>query len=160
MILSLWMLACNGGTVTLETDEPLVDTEPEIMDLGTLEGLVFVQSDTVGLASYHFDAGDDVTIDYSNAPNGWHLDDGEPFPAKKPFVDMSFDGDLTFRGTIDWSEPEGSTVDGNQTWVYTMIFDEDFETIESGNLLTFDSDGGQTGDLAFGVDLIYARYDD
>ena len=43
-----------------------------------------------------------------------------------------------FKGTIDWDE---SAFGGSTRWEYTMIFSEDYETIESGTVLDTKSDG-------------------
>ena len=40
----------------------------------------------------------------------------------------------TFTGMIDWSKPEGSTVDSAQIWAYSIVFAADWTRIEGGKI--------------------------
>ena len=94
-----------------------------------LENKVFIQGNTVGLASYHFYEFN-PHISYSNIPGNWKLDNGEMPPHEKPFQNYQYDSDTrTFTGDILW---EDATFKGDAKWKYTMIFDEDFTTIPGG----------------------------
>ena len=129
------------------------DTEVEP---NPLIGMVFVQSGGVGLASYHFDAVDDIYINYSAAPSSWYLDNYQPFPDEKAFIDTSFDLELrAFYGTIDWSYPEATTADGAERWVYEMLFSADYQTISGGGIRMYSPSDAFLGEYAFGVDLFY-----
>ncbi|HCH63655.1 MAG TPA: hypothetical protein DFR83_12690 [Deltaproteobacteria bacterium] len=124
--------------------------------MNPLLGTVFIQNGGEGYASYHFDAEDEIYISYEAAD--FQLDSGRSFPDQKYFVDISFDlDDRAFLGTIDWSEPEGSTVGGAERWEYLMVFDEDYQVIESGSVLLIDSRGGTLDEIYFGSDLEYER---
>jgi hypothetical protein len=121
-----------------------------------LIGMVFVQSGGVGLASYHFDAVDDVYINYSNAPPSWVMDNYLPFPDEKVFVDTSFDLDIrAFYGTIDWSDPEDTTVYNAETWEYEMLFSADYSTISGGSVQMYSPSDVLLDEIYFGVDLFY-----
>jgi hypothetical protein len=121
-----------------------------------LVGMVFVQAAGVGVASYHFDAIDDISINYSNAPGTWHLDDLSPFPDEKPFTDTSFDlAQRAFYGTIDWSSPEGTTANGAERWVYEMLFSDDYGTIEGGSVKMYDASDVLLDEQFYGTDLFY-----
>jgi hypothetical protein len=124
-----------------------------------LDGLIFVQEGYgVGFASYHFDAADDIYIDYSTAPNDWLLDNDAPMPLKKAFVEISYAGARTFAGVADWSDPEGTTIaDGDERWEYVMVFDEAYATIESGTMSAYRPNGDLRYVLFFGEDLRYQR---
>lgn len=134
-------------------------TEADTDGFEALAGLRFVQSSGLGVASYHFDAEDDIYIDYSAAPDDWALDDGSPLPTRKAFIETGYEGIRTFDAVIDWSTPEGSTSGGVQKWVYSMVFDEGYTAITSGTLEGYDSDGELMYILAFGEDMIYTRYE-
>ena len=145
----------DSDTDTDADSDADTDADDEV-DLGPLQGLVFVQSGTVGLASYHFDGPGDVYIDYSEAPANWRLDDGSRFPDQKAFIDQGFDEDSrTFAGTIDWSDPEGTTAEGSRTWVYEMVFDRSYTEIAGGQVVGYAADGERLFRSEFGEDLEY-----
>merc|ERR1711972_897447 len=108
-------------------------------DPSTIFGSTFVQGTRYagsleGVASYHFDAEDDCYISYSNALADWRHDDGSALPAKKPFLNASYDaGTRTFRGTILWAP----TLDECARWEYEMVFAGDFSRIVSGTYRSF-----------------------
>ena len=80
----------------------------------------------------------------------------EAFPLVKKFTNIEFDDNHnTFYGTIDWSSPENSTVDNAKQWVYTMIFSNQYTTIESGTLKGYDANNNLLGTWLFGIHLIY-----
>ena len=58
----------------------------------TIFGGIYVQGNTEGLASYHFEEAESY-ISYSAAPPIWRLDDGTPPPERKPFESSSYDPD-------------------------------------------------------------------
>ena len=127
-------------------------------DVNPLIGLVFVQDGRVGLASYHFDAEDDVYISYEAFDVV--MDNGRLAPDEKPFVDTAFElDDRTFRATIDWSDPEGTTVGGAERWVYEMVFDADYQRIDGGSVVAYSSGGTAFAEYDFGSDLVYVRAD-
>ena len=101
---------------------------------------VYAQQNTVGLASYHFDgflegSGDKAYISYANAHSSWNLDNGQSPPAKKYFENAHYDRKTqTFSGTINWSP---TTFNGDQKWVYKMIFSHDFNTIQGGYTIRY-----------------------
>ena len=85
-------------TISLADDEPL-----QKPDVSTIFGSVYVQGQTVGLASYHFYTEQECYINYAAAPERWVLDDGSRLPARKAFTQHRFDAATrTFRGYIDW----------------------------------------------------------
>jgi hypothetical protein len=50
----------------------------------------------------------------------------------------------SFTGLIDWSE---ANFKGDARWEYNIKFSEDSETIESGSIAKFDSNGDSTGQV-------------
>lgn len=116
-------------------------------------GLVYAPSEGVGIASYHFDAPDDVYIDYRNADAmGWRLGSGASVPAKKPFTDFAIDYEnKRFTGTIDWSsDPFLDRV----SFEYDMHFSDDYSEISGGSIVvTYEDDSTLT--LSFETDLAY-----
>ncbi len=141
-ILSFW--GCdNNPASSNNSNSPLI-------------GKVYIQGCGVGCASYHFDGADNIYISYSNAPSSWKLDNGEAFPLVKKFTNIEFDDNHnTFYGTIDWSSPENSTVDNEKEWVYTMIFSDQYTTIDSGTVKGYDANNNLISTFLFGVHLIY-----
>ena len=121
----------------------------------TLFGGIYVQGGTEGLASYHF-AEQESYISYSAAPFFWRLDDGSPPPVRKPFLNTSYDMETrTFRGIINWSPVNWN---GNSKWIYRIVFSEDFMTIESGEVITYDAQGEETAEThVYGQHLFYMR---
>jgi len=164
--------ACGDDVGSVDTDvsspeveSPDVDASPELPqtpDADTnpepnpLIGRVYVQALGVGWASYHFDDLDDVYISYANATT-WRLDDDTPFPDKKPFTDVMFDiPGRRFFGTIDWSEPEGTTVGGgNRGWIYEMVFSDDYGYISGGSITAVKADGSTGLIQMFNGDVFY-----
>lgn len=120
----------------------------------TIFGGVYVQCDTEGLASYHFNDGDSY-ISYSAAPPFWRLDDGSPPPVKKPFLNASYDASTrTFRAAVDWSHVN---FNGDAKWIYRIVFSEDFASIESGEVLSYGAAGEKRHWHAYEQDLFYVR---
>lgn len=67
----------------------------------TIFGGVYVQGNTEGLASYHFNE-DESYISYSAAPPYWLLDNGSAPPVKKLFLNSTYDpATRTFRAVVD-----------------------------------------------------------
>ena len=138
------------NTLDLASDAPL-----DVPDVDTIFGSVYLQGGSVGQASYHFDAPDDVYISYENAPARWTLDDGSPPPKQKQFVDPHYDeATRTFTGTIHWSD---SPFNGDSRWDYTMVFSDDFSLICSGSLRTFSVSGEEGKGESFPETLRYWR---
>ena len=85
-------------------------------------GLVYCQGGgPEGLASYHFEStaqGPSAYISYASAPSEWTLDNGSPFPEKKPFLDPAFDAaSRTFTGWIDWMvDGDGAQPGRDSVW--------------------------------------------
>jgi hypothetical protein len=125
----------------------------------SLPGCTFMQGGLLGLASYHFplDPADAAYISYEAAPPSWLLDNGQPPPRRKAFINTSFDQESrTFRGTIDWSE---SAFGGHVRWEYTMVFAEQFQSIVGGRVLCYtDVSLPPSRESVFGVDLDYELY--
>ena len=107
-----------------------------------LEGLCFVQADTIGLASYHFVDALTVFIDYSNLRvENWRLDDGRVPPSRKQFEHTKYDAaSRTFYGIIDWAKLS-TTFDDAARWKYVMTFNSAFSEIESGSVTSLDYTG-------------------
>eukprot|EP00445_Apocalathium_hangoei_P016273 CAMPEP_0203893108 /NCGR_PEP_ID=MMETSP0359-20131031/36221_1 /ASSEMBLY_ACC=CAM_ASM_000338 /TAXON_ID=268821 /ORGANISM="Scrippsiella Hangoei, Strain SHTV-5" /LENGTH=336 /DNA_ID=CAMNT_0050815201 /DNA_START=99 /DNA_END=1110 /DNA_ORIENTATION=+ len=112
--------------------EPLA--RPEV---STIFGQCFYQHGGLGIASYHFDSEEDCYISYSEAPANWRLDDRSRPPARKPFLEHSWDpATRTFRGRVEW-DPKFS---GNSRWDYEMVFADDFSSIVGGSVTADQSD--------------------
>jgi len=111
-------------------------------------GHSYIQGNTVGVASYHFE-GDEPYISYENAPDNWRLDNNQKPPIRKPFQDWSYDSiTRCFRGNIAWTE---ATFRGEALWKYEFVFSEDFNIIESGSVTCFDTEGEKTVTDQFGA---------
>lgn len=162
----------NNGN-NLET--PLIE-RPQ----NTVDGLIFSQGypgpNAEGVASYHFhiptihdemeddDNGTDGSyISYKNAPATWKLDNGEPFPAKKYFANVSYDAtENEFNGEISWKDTPVNN--GVTKWVYRMKFSSNgegssgntaFMFIHSGECCMYDDSGELVSKHKFGEDLRY-----
>lgn len=150
---SISLLACGVGPEDGAGSQEAVDSS---LIGSPLIGLVFVQPAGVGFASYHFDAADDIYLNYENLelPMG----NGLTVPSKKAFTSTSFDGaQRMFVGTVDWSEPEGTTVLGTQVWNYEMIFDESYGAIVGGTVTAYPPSGSPAQVRSFVSDLSYER---
>jgi|GEM_PF-3191784 len=172
----------DGGAAvtdtTAETDTTETDTTPETDTVATADtttvddtsvadtveaprlpiGLVYAESTGVGFASYHFDAEDDIYVDYTHADAaGWGLDSGAPLPTRKPFTDTSLDYEnRRFTGTLDWtSDPFG----GRDKFVYDMRFSDDFLEISGGTVVLVFTDGSEHT-FEFGQDVQYRAITD
>ena len=127
---------------------------PLMERLTTIIGGVYVQSDTVGLASYHFSE-DESYISYSAAPPSWCLDNGSPPPIKKLFLNAFYDGSSrTFRAVVDRSDVN---FNGDAEWIYRMVFSEDFTCIERGEVISYDARGVKGDWYVYQQDLLYER---
>lgn len=116
--------------------------QPEVT---SLYGNAFVQAGGLGMASYHFDSPEECYISYANAPASWKLADGTPPPAKKPWVDYSFDSaTLTFRGKILWDP----AFNGMRQWDYEIVFAEDFIGVVGGQVKMV-TEAGETSEYRF-----------
>ena len=125
-----------------------------------LPGCVFMQGGLLGLASYHFPSISGIEgayISYEAAPPSWLLDNGQPPPPQKAFLNPTFDEESrTFRGTIEWSE---SAFGGDVRWEYTIVFADSFSHIASGSVRRFnDASGSPAGESVYGVNLNYELY--
>lgn len=125
-----------------------------------LPGCVFMQGGLLGLASYHFpllEGVDAAYISYEAAPPSWLLDNGQPPPRRKPFLNPTFDpASRTFRGTVDWSD---SAFGGHVRWDYTMVFSEGYSFIAGGSVKCFHDVGlPHSRESVYGVDLNYDLY--
>lgn len=116
-------------------------------------GGVYVQCNTVGLASYHFDEVESY-ISYSSAPPQWRLDDGTPPPERKPFENSSYDPESrTFRGVINWPITFGE----DSKWVYRIVFSEDYMQIDGGEVTAYKAQEEPSDVHVYGQHLIYVR---
>lgn len=135
----------------------------------TLQGAIFVQCGTVGMASYHFGNRDVCAgcyISYENAPTHWVLDDGGVPPLRKPFENAKYEeATRTFRGTVTW-EPVGF---GGVRWEYCIVFNRALDAIVDGTCIGFDERGAMTWTCVFSQshavhgddethDLVYVRH--
>lgn len=96
-------------------------------------------------------------ISYEHAPASWTLDDGSRPPARKFFLNPTFDAATrTFTATIEWGP---TTFGGDGRWDYTMVFDEGFDAIVGGQVRAFKADGTEKAPIIFGQHLVYERHD-
>ncbi|CAE7866993.1 unnamed protein product, partial [Symbiodinium necroappetens] len=121
--------------------------------LETIWGQVYVQTGGgLGFASYHFHHPGECYISYERANNNTFpkLDDGSQPPAKKYFEEVVYDpGTRCFRGVIDWSP---SSWQGDEKWVYNMVFSADLDSIVAGTVHAIPANKAkQTKELRFGV---------
>jgi len=127
-----------------------------------LLGCAFVQGGSLGLASYHFPVDacvEGAYISYEAAPPSWFLDNGQPPPRRKPFVNPTFDEEtITFRGTIDWSE---AAFGGDVRWDYTMVLAEEYSHVVGGGVTCYtDVDLPLSMQAAYGQELDYEMYNE
>ena len=81
------------------------------------------------------------------------MDDGSKPPANKYFEDCSYnEASRTFIGVIRWSEV---TFGGDSRWEYRLVFSEDFQTIESGEVRSFDDQDNLRDTCDYPYDLNY-----
>ncbi len=148
------------------TDDDVGDDDTADDDVGDddtganpLIGSIYVQSGGVGYASYHFDAPNDVYIDYTAFPAYQTMDNGLPFPAHKQFVDKVYDiPQRTFEATIDWQTPENTTVDGAAWWDYRMEFSQSYDEISGGWVKAYAANGTLLSTYYYQVHLFYDLY--
>lgn len=101
-----------------------------------------------GCCSLHFDAEDDCYISFAKPgpDDEWRLDDGSAPPAKKPFLNPSFDTESrTFCGEVRW-DPHW---EGEASWIYEIVFSKDFRSTVGGRRLELDADGREKGKTSF-----------
>lgn len=129
--------------------------------IDNLDGTIFVMrnlkghTNGVGCASFHFNGGSTHTLDNGNSYIDYtrfpklRLASGAKPPAQKSFTEVSYDPTTrTFTGKIDW---EGDSLDasgapGNRllsgsTQVYTIVFQEGFFRVQSGEVTSLDATG-------------------
>ena len=140
-VVSVFDVMCGGSTLCER--------------LNTIFGGVYVQGNTVGLASYHFEEAGSY-ICYSSAPPFWRLDDGTPPPERKPFENSSYDPETrTFRGVVNWSPV---AFHGDSRWVYRIVFSEDFMAIEGGEVTAYQTQQEESSGVhLYGQHLFYVR---
>merc|ERR1712194_444738 len=97
---------------------------------------IFVQGDTLGMASFHFVTDDEAFISYESvACTDWRLGDGNALPSKRKFAAASFDADTrTFRGVLSWAP---TSFCGDERWEYEMVFAPDYSGIVGGQIHHF-----------------------
>jgi len=127
-------------------------------------GDCYVQDNTVGFASIHFDPDRPVTdaylsYEHSECDNFPPLDDGSKVPVRKEFKHVSFDPvQRRFLGTIDWSP---TTWMGAVRWEYDFQLSADHSHIESGERKAFKFNARHRCRIMqtrmFATDLIYER---
>jgi hypothetical protein len=127
-------------------------------------GCIFVQFQTLGLASYHFESEEVCYINYAAAPDAaapdaWVLGNGSMPPPKKEFLDPEYNHTMRrFRGVVDWTP---TTFNGDQRWEYEMFFDADLSTVISGKVRRFAGEGEELPSVAFeAMGLRYERHDE
>ena len=132
---------CNntppGNNVTefgcLEEDDSSVDS----CSSNSFMYNIYTQSGSseslIGKASYHFVSEDNVYVNWESFGTGGVRFDNGQLVFTKTFTETTFDYESrTFYGTIDFSDPEGTTLSGASSYVYQMVFSEDYTTISSG----------------------------
>lgn len=133
----------------------LSEPQPPLYNATSLEGNVFVQSGSMGEASYHIDP-DQPYISYENAyaVTQWPpLDNGRPIPSKMYFTHVQTEG-THFRGVIDWIGTYGTTWNHARRWIYEIHFDDQFHCVLSGTV-RYEQDIDRHGQSEFGKDLVY-----
>lgn len=122
----------------------------------TIIGKIYVQSNQIGLASYHFNAEEGGSyISYVNAPAGCTLDNGQ-----QPANYMSFEAteynqaERTFKGTVfaegSPANSAGLASSAVTRWEYRMQFSPDLQTIESGHVNTYNENNSLCKTMLFG----------
>ena len=104
----------------------------------------------IGKASYHFVSEDNVYVNWESFGTGGVRFDNGQLVFTKTFTETTFDYESrTFYGTIDFSDPEGTTLSGASSYVYQMVFSEDYTTISSGYYSIY-SEENLLGSYSFG----------
>lgn len=86
---------------------------------------------------------------------GMKLDNGQPYPTKKPMKNTKWDASTkTLTAVVDWRE---TTVGGIAEMHLTMIFGSDFKSIEGGINLCKDKNGNtmEAFSMNYGKDIMY-----
>ena len=139
-VISVFDVICNGEALIKRPD--------------TIFGGIYVQGNTIGLASYHFQE-EESYISYSAAPPFWRLDDGSSPPVRKPFENSSYDPlTRTFNAVVHWSPV---TFHGDLKWNYRIVFSEDFMTISGGEVTAYQNKNVPSDVHVYGQHLVYAR---
>lgn len=122
-----------------------------------LIGSIYVQDNTVGLASYHFEADDRIYINWNQFP-GMRFDNKKKAKTKH-FSKVGYDRESRkFTGVLDFSFPERTTMHGEKQWVYEFTFSDDFETISHGTVTRLDNLGRVMHISRYGKTLHYRRW--
>jgi hypothetical protein len=129
-----------------------------------LEGSLFIQVGTVGLASYHLSRERSfIAYRRGRVPDQWRLDNGERPPEEKDFEGARYDAATrTFWGRVVWSAVPGlSTFCGDTHWDYEMVFDEAFSQIMGGTCRMFRAGAAEPhAQLRYGHEMLYRRLRD
>jgi hypothetical protein len=146
---------------SVQSGEALV--RPEISS--PLEGSVFIQVGTMGLASYHLSRERSfIAYRRGRVPDQWRLDNGERPPEEKDFEGARYDAATrTFWGRVVWSAAPGlgCTFCGDSHWDYEMVFDEGFLQIVSGYCRMFRAGASEPhAQLRYGDEMRYRRVRD
>jgi len=131
--------------------------EKLVIELSTIVNGVYVQGETVGLASYHFPSIENSYISYESPECLiWPpLEDGSRPPPRKYFINPSYNEETkTFKGDIDWSPTKWQ---GETLWRYIMVFSENLMKIDTGTVEHKNENGAITHITKFGVALFYLR---
>ena len=106
-----------------------------------------------GVASYHFDSPDKVWINWQKIP----MSIDSVSIKKKYFEDAEFDtATRTFRGKLLFDRPpDQPPFRGHSAWEYRMVFDEDYQKINDGELITRYRFGKAVDKQAYGENWYY-----
>ena len=131
-------------------------TATQSMEGIQLFGQVFVQSPSyeIGRSSYHFDAPDNIYINFEKWKKPGILTE---LPIKKNFTNVKFFPDeRVFIGLIDWTAEGGCpfTSSTDICWLYLLVFNEDYSKITHGHVV----DNGSERVNSFSNDLNYVNF--
>ena len=131
--------------VTID-DTNAIETDSSMTTIESPFGYSYIQHNTVGLASFHFDENVPY-ISYENAPYSWRLDNNQRPPIRKKFQDWSYDSiTRSFRGNVAWTI---ATFDGDAFRKHEFIFSRNFNRIESGSVTCYNAEREITDVLKF-----------
>lgn len=131
------------STVGRDTGKPLLQRVNSPPGAWSISGHIYTQGGVCGLAAYHFSDESSSYISYeSELCMRWPpLDNGSRAPARKFFQQAAYDeATRTFTGVIDWSP---TSWQGDQRWIYCIVFADDFMSIIGGELKNFRPGGNR-----------------
>ena len=124
--------------------------------LGTVIVFISAANPIVGWGSIHVDTAiNSFYLDYSKVPSSWKLDNGDPYPARKNFINANLDLVASkFTGEISWVP---TAISGVTRWSYDISSGDSFNTL-SGSITGYDAQGNVNTTWVVGTDIHFIQW--